>query len=376
MNNIEKAKKIINETKTALVKYVISENISKGEKLSFIKFIKESSNYNILHFAAKGSFPKTKNIPIKSLLESAIINRVINKLNPKKSEIQHFTESCKSVLLSNYVGNRKVINFIMNEASSYEICYLTMVGKLPTNYSTKAQHYLFESIGNKIAKKYGKTSFITEGFIHEFNVTKLKPYTGSGEKPFDPHGWETNNIRKVKYGIDKTNNPEEISNTYTNNPYTAPVKPENFQDHERHDIGIANVITNKFHNLINQGKMAGSDAIASFNREMSSDDPAAVAAGGAAVGAGAVAAAGLAIYGANKLYRKFFGNASKAAQGKPPAQAAAILKNAKMKAGQAKMADLQKSLAGCKGTKNPAKCQKLIQDKIKAERMKASKIRR
>jgi hypothetical protein len=73
MNNIEKAKKIINETKTALVKYVISENISKGEKLSFIKFIKESSNYNILHFAAKGIFPKTKNVPIKSLLEQAVI---------------------------------------------------------------------------------------------------------------------------------------------------------------------------------------------------------------------------------------------------------------------------------------------------------------
>jgi hypothetical protein len=73
MNNIEKAKKIINETKTALVKYVISENISKGEKLSFMKFIKESSNYNILHFAAKGSFPQNKTTPIKSLLESAII---------------------------------------------------------------------------------------------------------------------------------------------------------------------------------------------------------------------------------------------------------------------------------------------------------------
>jgi hypothetical protein len=72
MNNIEKAKKIINETKTALVKYVISENISKGEKLSFMKFIKESSNYNILHFAAKGSFPQTKNVPIKSLLEQAV----------------------------------------------------------------------------------------------------------------------------------------------------------------------------------------------------------------------------------------------------------------------------------------------------------------
>jgi len=73
MNNIEKAKKIINETKTALIKYVINENISKEEKLSFMKFIKESSSYNILHFAAKGSFPQNKNVPIKSLLEQAVI---------------------------------------------------------------------------------------------------------------------------------------------------------------------------------------------------------------------------------------------------------------------------------------------------------------
>ncbi len=71
MNKIETAKKIISKTKLALVKYVLDEDISKAEKLSFMKFIKESSNYSVLHFAAKGSFPKNKNVPVKNLLEQA-----------------------------------------------------------------------------------------------------------------------------------------------------------------------------------------------------------------------------------------------------------------------------------------------------------------
>ncbi len=72
MNKLDVAKKIITETKLGLVKYVMEENISKAEKLSFMKFIKESSNYSVLHFAATGSFPVNKNTPIKSLLEQAV----------------------------------------------------------------------------------------------------------------------------------------------------------------------------------------------------------------------------------------------------------------------------------------------------------------
>ena len=53
-------------------------------------------------------------------------------------------------------------------------------------------------------------------------------------------------------------------------------------------------------------------------------------------------------------------NSSKQLQRNP-----AALNQAKAKATQAKVADLQKSLTGCRVSKNPAKCQQLIADKIK-----------
>jgi hypothetical protein len=322
-------------------------------------------------------------------------------------------------LLSNYTGNRKATNFIMNEASSYEICYLTMVGKLPTNYSTKAQHYLFESIGNKIAKKYGKTSFITEGFIHELAVAAkaydpMKDHGGEGgyyedtrdgsSDSYTGHGFadRAQDLKdRAKIGIDNALHGNDDSGTAldykpNSNPYTLPNSQSyqgaksftsaatkkavsagdtHFDPNAPHDPAHllkpaeSHGIIDKLQNLIAQGKETGSQAMAQLQKSIG-EHPDAI------VGAGATAAAGLAIYGANKLYRKYMANASKATQGKPAGQAANILKNAKTKASQAKLADLQKSLAGCKATKNPAKCQKLIQDKIKAERMKASKIKR
>jgi hypothetical protein len=462
MNNIEKAKKIVSETKTALIKYVISEERSVNNRNKLVKFIKESSPYNILHFVGKGSFPKDKTTPIKSLLESAIINRVINKLNPQKTEIQHFTESCKSVLLSNYSANKKVVNFIMNESTQYEICHLAMVGKLPTNYSYEAKRYLIESIGNKIANKYGKTSFITEGFIHELiggrivddfmrHRTSKTPGTVKASDQ-DDDSWVDNTeyvdssvhnndslVDNTKYvdtsdnsnffdndinkfrdivhnkpdGISMPKYDEDIKDVQANNIWSRSTIDSYNKIHDDDNIGRlskykvpsrdtieSNInaelartpkgppivghrepydvmkdhaveggywedksIIGKLQNLIVQGKATGSDAMKQLQKTIG-DHPDATNA------VGAVAAASLAIYGANKLYRKYMANASKATQGKPAGQAANILKNAKTKANQAKMADLQKSLAGCKATKNPAKCQKLIQDKIKAARAK------
>ncbi len=415
MNDIEKAKKIVTETKIALVKYVIAEEKSVNIKNKLVKFIKESSSYDILHFVAKGSFSQYKTTPIKSLLESAIINRVNAKLNSNKSEIEYFTEACKSVLLSNYSANRKISNYIMKESSPYEICHLAMVGKFPTNYSNNAKQNLIESIARKIANKYGKTSFITEGFVHEIAgglsydqtaLTKKIHNQRKEEEDIDDDSW----VNDTEY-IDVTGQPtptpsmgdnikQKVAGMFANkeheggtkldykpnsNPYTQNQGPTSFtsaatqkavkagenkftgENPTNQPLSLkpneSHGILDRLQDLIDQGKVAGSQAMAQLQKTIG-DNP------DTSKAVGAVAAASLAIYGANKLYRKFLGNASKTAQGKPAPQAANILKNAKMKANQAKMADLQKSLSGCKSTKNPAKCQKLIQDKIKAARAK------
>ncbi len=167
MNKLDVAKKIITETKLALIKFISSEKISKNNKKDLTNFIKESSSYNVLHFAAKGFFPKDKNTPIKSLLEQSVINRVILKENPKKSEIEFFAESCKEVLLNHYSKNNKVTNYILKEGSSYSLCHLAMTGKFPTDYSIEAKRNLHETIAINISNKFGRKSFISESFIHE-----------------------------------------------------------------------------------------------------------------------------------------------------------------------------------------------------------------
>jgi hypothetical protein len=70
----------------------------------------------------------------------------------------------------------------------------------------------------------------------------------------------------------------------------------------------------------------------------------------------ATALAGMAVYGASKIYKRFFSQAARACAGKSGAAKDVCMKQFKAKATQARMQSLVKSKATCKKAKNPQKC--------------------
>jgi hypothetical protein len=390
MTKNEIAKKLVSETRLALATYIASEKSSLSDKKKMLSFIKESSSYSILHFAAKGFFPKDKTVPAKSLLEQAVVTRALNVYIRPESEMDIFSECCREVLASKYAGNKKVLNFIMNEASNYEVCHLAVTSKFPKNETPANKVKLYEHVGRMIENKYGRKSFITESFLQEVNynpftfkdpnkqyeVPKRLPYsTADATKYRDAasDGIETYkpNVPELKLNdnpnvVDKAKAyghiaKDEISGAVDKMSQSGAAQKAKGYAHAAQDS--ASGMVDKLHGLIAQGKETGSQAMAQLQKSIGDHPDAAHAVGG-------VAAAALALYGANKLYKKIMGDTAKQVQGKPAPQAAMALKQAKMKATQAKVADLQKSMSGCKATKNPAQCQKVIADKIKKSRMK------
>jgi hypothetical protein len=87
----------------------------------------------------------------------------------------------------------------------------------------------------------------------------------------------------------------------------------------------------------------------------------------------ATALAGVAAYGATKIYKRFFSQAAKACAGKSGAQKTACMQQYKVKASQAKVQSLMRSKATCKKAKNPQKCMAAIDAEIQKAKSKAGK---
>jgi hypothetical protein len=82
----------------------------------------------------------------------------------------------------------------------------------------------------------------------------------------------------------------------------------------------------------------------------------------------ATALAGMAAYGAAKVYKRFFSQAAKSCAGKSGPAKDACMKQFKAKALQAKIQSLMKSKATCKKAKNPQKCMTAIDAEIQKAR--------
>jgi hypothetical protein len=78
----------------------------------------------------------------------------------------------------------------------------------------------------------------------------------------------------------------------------------------------------------------------------------------------ATALAGMAVYGATKIYKRFFSQAAKACSGKGGPAKDACMKQFKAKALQAKVQALTRSKATCKKAKNPQNCINAINSEI------------
>jgi hypothetical protein len=153
MNKLEIAKKIIDETKLNLINHV------NKDRNTLIKTIKESSNYNILYYAANGTFPKDKNVPVKNLLEQAV----------KKS------------------GNKTYLNELGITTALGVAAAITLITKAAQLYFTRA-----ERAAQKACEKYRGNEKVSCVTRHKVNSLKIK-------------------LSKLESGIDKCNqsvNPE------------------------------------------------------------------------------------------------------------------------------------------------------------------------
>jgi len=102
---------------------------------------------------------------------------------------------------------------------------------------------------------------------------------------------------------------------------------------------------------------------------------AAAAGGGAAVIIGGAALATLLGYASVKTYKRLFGKWAKACAGKSGKEKTACMKEARSRAIQAQVADLQASLKGCADSKDPAKCSKGVAGKLGKLKARLAKIK-
>jgi len=88
------------------------------------------------------------------------------------------------------------------------------------------------------------------------------------------------------------------------------------------------------------------------------------------------ALAALISYGGVKLYKAFISKAERACKGKSGTEKASCLKAYKIKGYQAQMNSLQKGMTSCAKSKDPAKCKKITGQKLVAVKAKLSKLQR
>jgi len=101
----------------------------------------------------------------------------------------------------------------------------------------------------------------------------------------------------------------------------------------------------------------------------------ATAAGGV-IALGGLAAAAILTYASIKTYKRFLSQAAKACKGKSGKEKTACMKAYRVKGLKAQITDLSRGLTGCAKTKDPAKCSKSVTNKLTSLKKKLAKIQK
>jgi hypothetical protein len=80
-------------------------------------------------------------------------------------------------------------------------------------------------------------------------------------------------------------------------------------------------------------------------------------------------------YASVKTYKRLFGKWAKMCAGKSGKEKTACMKEARFKAVQAQVADLQSALKACSDSKDPKKCSKAVAGKLGKLKGKFAKLR-
>ena len=254
----------------------------------------------------------------------------------------------ESIELKDIIVNKKLQDYIINEASNYEVLSLLLTNKFPekVNDSIVEETLLFSELKEKIIENFEEVSEMVgsdnvKDFI--FEVTSLPPdFMLEAYSMLDERGYDTakKNVKKIKdtVGYDTAKkNVKKIKNVFTGS-----------KESTGSIVNTLKGIADRF-----GGTKVG---------KMLSSKP------GVIIGGTVIAS--LLAYGAVKTYKRFFGKASKACSGKSGTEKTACINAYRVKALQAEISDLKGGLSGCAKSKDPGKCKAIITKRIQKTQAK------
>lgn len=319
-------------------------------------------------------------------------------------------------------------NFIMNEASDYEVISLLVEEKLPKKkYDFVKENELFQKFNTIIShnENFVKKTIGKKNFSNLLEVSSLIPYNLSSNKVIMEFA-----IQREQFGRD-TEIPTDIYKQYEKYGGTIASKLSDLKKAIKNYTDIVSMQRLKIEELQRSGS-ASREEIGNLREELARNSAklndlrylfratyekakeelrektAEVGAGAAAASAAALKAVGvktgatgiaakigvgsagagagaiiggllgaaLLTYGAYKTYQRFFSKAAKACRGKNFKEKTACLKSFRLQALEKQLTDLRTSASACMKTKDPRKCSVIIAKKIKKLESKITKLKR
>ncbi len=300
---------------------------------------------------------------------------------------------CKYLNTQNQDKNqlKEMKNFVLNEASDYQIMSILMDDILPDEPSNPiAETMLFEGL-NMVAG----TSFVP---LSEYDMSSINILSEAYSGPDSPkYGLTDDRINQIKKSLANLKGPKAGPHIERLKGELAKLQKQRFVTHTKgYAAGAvqgAELTVKKAKEKIVGGYEKGKELagkavakgkeVAGAAKEKISgalkDLPSASAIGGkisaaatspAGMAVGGLAAAALLGYGAYKIYKNYFSAAAKKCAGSP--DKSACMKAARSGAVKAQIADLSKGAGACSKARDPQKCRAAVQNKIAKLRSKMS----
>jgi hypothetical protein len=277
----------------------------------------------------------------------------------------------------NLVDKAMAKNYIMNEASDYEIMSLLMTGEFPSSkYDLVKEEKLFNQFRNYVhvnEEKIQKYFKINLDIVNE--IESISKYNLSSAVPILEFLLHEQDDDEAGSKIGKLANAGMTAammrpqGGYVNYAKTIPGKVKSIPGKVKAAPGqirasMANAPA-KLGGLFNRGRQAatnGMSSVVSFAKS------------GPGKILGVVAIAALVALAASIVYKKKFDQASKSCANYHGPEKQNCVRGFKRSAIQAQIAQLKAGMTACAGTKNPVKCQANITKKIQSLMNKLNKI--
>jgi len=291
-----------------------------------------------------------------------------------------------------------MVEFLMNEASDYEIMSLLVDGKLPDEkYDTGNELLLFSRLKESVLVNYGVLSeAIGEDILSDFmqKVNSVHPTMSTAGPVLEFFANQDREVLKaviVEAGETATMGTlarkKIAAATLPAGTHTAPkaggfgptgtssaqaiaqnkgvpTTPDIPQTPMGGETPGWQIQLAKMKHAVDSAVGTGTDAVKGTISQMSGTEQ--------AIAASALAA--LLAYAASKVYKRFLSQAAKACKGQSGAAKTACMKQYKAKALKAQAADLQKGLSACSKAKNPASCKARVTQRIQSLQRKAAAL--